>query len=237
MLNIHISIHGKGTPLVLFHGWGFDHQIWNQLLPELMPHYELFLVDLPGYGLTPFMDWEDFKAALISQLPSRFAIGGWSMGGLFATKLAIEIPQRVTHLLNIASSPCFIQKEDWPGGQPDLYKTFYENLTNEPQKTVRQFIELQAQGHAISVRDASLKGLHAGLDVLINWDLRKDLERLSLPVCYMFGRLDAIIPSAAFARMQSLYPRFKFLLFPRAAHALFLSHSEIFILALREFIK
>ena len=107
MLNI--TVHGRGKALVLLHGWGFDSQIWHSIQPELSNRYQLYLVDLPGFGLSPSVDWENFKSILLKQLPAHFAIAGWSMGGLFATRLAIEAPCRVSHLLNIASSPCFIR--------------------------------------------------------------------------------------------------------------------------------
>jgi pimeloyl-[acyl-carrier protein] methyl ester esterase len=236
-MTIHISVHGQGMPLVLFHGWGFDHHVWYQILPYLTSEYQLFLVDLPGFGLTSFMEWSDFKAALFQRVPPRFALAGWSMGGLYATRLAIEEPEHVVSLLNIASSPCFIQKENWPGGDSIIYKNFYDNLANNPKKTVEQFIESQLQGQKINLTAASLKGLNAGLDVLVNWDLREKLTQLTLPVCYMFGRLDAIIPCSTKLCMQNIYPNFNYVLFPRAAHVVFLTHPELFVHALNEFLR
>lgn len=60
-MNIHLDKYGQGMPLVLFHGWGFDSQIWQPIIPYLKPKYQIILVDLPGFGLTPMMDWESFK--------------------------------------------------------------------------------------------------------------------------------------------------------------------------------
>ncbi len=36
--------------LVLLHGWGVNSLIWNRVLPNLEKHFELTLIDLPGYG-------------------------------------------------------------------------------------------------------------------------------------------------------------------------------------------
>ncbi len=104
-MKIHFNTYGNGKALVFFHGWGFDSQIWQPLIPFLKDYYRLIFVDLPGFGHTPKMDWEFFKKSLLIQLPNQFALAGWSMGGLFSMRLAIEEPDRVVNLLNICSSP------------------------------------------------------------------------------------------------------------------------------------
>ncbi len=240
-MNINISVQGRGRPLVLFHGWGFDAQIWYPLLPALTGTYELYLVDLPGFGLTPSMEWEEFKVVLLRQLPTHFSLAGWSMGGLYATRLALESPQHVTHLLNISSSPHFIQELAWPGIPRRVINTFYQELTTDPERILQQFIELQLQGQtlppAMVSQKAALAGLSAGLDVLFSWDFRQDLKQLNVPVCYLFGRLDAIVPRITMTTMQTRYPLFNYILFAKAAHAPFLSHPVEFIAALKEFLQ
>lgn len=240
-MNVNIVIQGKGVPLVLFHGWGFDSQIWHSILPELEVNHQLYLVDLPGFGLTPPMEWDVFKTDLLKQLPVNFALVGWSMGGMFATRLAIEDPERVNHLVNVASSPRFIREARWPGIDPQMFKTFYQNLASNPRHILQQFIELQLQGQRLPPtmfgHIPTVNGLREGLDVLVNWDLRQQLALLDKPVLYMFGRLDAIMPRMTMTTMQGLYPNFNYIIFPKAAHAPFLSHSDEFIATLTEFIK
>ncbi|HAT9096795.1 TPA: pimelyl-ACP methyl ester esterase, partial [Legionella pneumophila subsp. pneumophila] len=43
-MNIHLDKYGQGMPLVLFHGWGFDSQIWQPIIPYLKPKYQIILV-------------------------------------------------------------------------------------------------------------------------------------------------------------------------------------------------
>lgn len=240
-MNVNIVTYGKGRPLVLFHGWGFDVHVWSPLLPVLTSQYEIHLVDLPGFGLTPPMEWEVFESSLLDQLPERFALAGWSMGGLFATRLAIDAMDRVSQLVNIASSPCFIREKHWSGVDVKLFDVFYQDLVKHPQQTLEQFIALQFQGGLIPPvalgLPPSLCGLRAGLDVLLNWDLRDYLAQLNMPVCYMFGRLDVITPRRTMAIMQVMYPQFNYIQFAKAAHMPFLSHPEQFIEALSEFLQ
>lgn len=240
-MTIHSKIYGQGKPLVLFHGWGFDHRIWLSLVPHLKDHYQLILVDLPGFGCTELMEWALFKKQLLNMLPPQFCLLGWSMGGLYAMRLAIEDPLRVDRLVNIASSPRFVQDDLWPGISRDALNTFHSNLALDSEKTLNEFIALQLLNKR-SVVDhysmlASPEGLKSGLSVLDLWDLRTSLSLLRQPVCFMFGRLDPITPAQTMTAMQAAYPDFKYILFKKAAHMPFLSHPELFMDALLEFIQ
>jgi pimeloyl-[acyl-carrier protein] methyl ester esterase len=237
MPRLHINQSGQGTPLLLLHGWGFDSQIWSSLLPELEKHFLIYLVDLPGFGKTSCLSWPDFTKQLLDYLPPTFTIAGWSMGGLIATRLALENPERVTRLINIASSPRFVIDMDidtnWPGIQAQNLQMFYNNLLSNPEETHQAFIKLQLGSHTqvntTTPAYMTPDGLEQGLEILMDWDLREQLTHLTVPTHYLFGRLDSIVPAKTMTAMQVIYPEFEYYLFPRAAHAPFLSHPKIFL--------
>lgn len=238
-MSIHYVSHGRGKPVVFFHGWGFDHQIWLSLVPFLANSYQLILVDLPGFGLTPLMGWEAFKEELIAQLPAEFAVVGWSMGGLLASRLALEEPLRANALLNIASSPQFIGDKNWPGVARNIFNEFYNNLASDLAQTLQEFVRLQLNKTKLTVplgRLPSLEGLQQGLGLLESWDLRKDISKLSQPTAYMFGRLDPLASPKTMKTMQVIYPEFKYILFNKAAHIPFLSDTDLFVHEFKEFI-
>jgi pimeloyl-[acyl-carrier protein] methyl ester esterase len=238
-MNIHLTKYGQGIPLVFFHGWGFDSQIWLPLIPAL-PNYQMILVDLPGFGLTPMMDWKSFKEHLLTQLPAEFALAGWSLGGLYATRLAIEEPHRVKALLNITSVPRFISDTLWPAVAKDVFANFHNNLSKDITQTLNDFIALQVNKNKIRFDLGvfpSKEGLESGLDILASWDLRQGLHTLQVPVCFMFGRLDPITSIKTMNVMEIVYPDFKYVLFHRAAHMPFLSHTDLFITEITGFIK
>lgn len=238
-MNINISSYGCGRPLVFFHGWGFDNQVWSFLVPILAEQYTLILVDLPGFGLTSMMDWDEFKTGLLNKLPQQFVLVGWSLGGLYATRLSIENPNRVTHLFNITSSPRFMVAPSWPGITKEALNFYYKNLAMNPAATLKEFITLQVNQIKVDFTPGFPPtdiGLHQGLDVLDSWDLRAALNDLSIPICYLFGRLDAIIPVKVMDTMKINYPNFNYILFRKSAHMPFLSEQKQFITALLEFI-
>jgi len=236
MSRLAIQVFGQGTPLVLLHGWGFDSQIWQSVLPNLLALeklYQLYLVDLPGFGGSSKMGWKDFKQQLLVHLPSQFILGGWSLGGLFATRLASEEPQRVMKLLQITSSPYFLRAEGWAGIAPDILDDFYHRFVTAPPLTRQQFVQTQlpaSEKCPIDVEQTvNITGMQEGLSVLKHWDLRSSLEQLTMPVAYLFGRLDRIVSYKILDNLQECYPHFNYTLLARAGHMPFLSHRAAFI--------
>ena len=41
---------GKGTPLVLLHGYPLDHHLWDEVVPLLEDTFDVILPDLRGFG-------------------------------------------------------------------------------------------------------------------------------------------------------------------------------------------
>ncbi|MGV3739971.1 MAG: alpha/beta fold hydrolase [Gammaproteobacteria bacterium] len=241
MTQLAIHTYGSGTPIVFLHGWGFDSQIWSELLPDLLldpTKYQIFLVDLPGFGASPSMSWTDFKSKLLDNLPSQFILLGWSLGGLYATRLASEEPQRIKHLIQIASSPYFLKTSDWAGISPESLDDFYLRFAKDPKGTREQFVQSQLVTTMPNYPDLSIvamdksedvDGLKEGLSILKQWDLRDNLAQLSMPVSYLFGRLDRIVPHHTYHVMHAAYPEFHYTLFPKSGHMPFLSHKKEFL--------
>jgi pimeloyl-ACP methyl ester carboxylesterase len=98
---------GEGPPVVLVIGGGMAAAMWAPLLPYLAG-FRTHLVELPGAGLTDPVGYRrgelrttavDFLDRVLDGLGlDRVPIVGHSMGGLWATWLALERPDRVTAL-------------------------------------------------------------------------------------------------------------------------------------------
>ncbi len=50
---IQYTRRGQGEPLVLIHGIGHRRQAWNPVVDQLAEHYEVFAIDLSGFGESP----------------------------------------------------------------------------------------------------------------------------------------------------------------------------------------
>ena len=239
-MTIHLTKFGQGRALVFFHGWGFDSQIWLSIIPKLAVQYQIILVDLPGFGKSSMMNWQQFKTELLENLPMTFALVGWSMGGLFATRLILEAADRVTHIVHISSSPRFLGDDSWPGLPSESLLNFYNKLLVDKDKTLRDFAALQMKRVKIPVSpsfESTNQGLKQGLDVLQFWDFRSKLQEIHLPSCFIFGTLDSITPIKIMHTMQSAFPQFSYVSFEQAGHMPFLSHPDKFVALLEDFIR
>jgi pimeloyl-[acyl-carrier protein] methyl ester esterase len=67
---------GKGSPLVLLHGWGMNAGVWMPLLPRLAQGWQVILVELPGHGESEPVegDIDDWAGALLDVVPHRGAL-------------------------------------------------------------------------------------------------------------------------------------------------------------------
>lgn len=100
-------IDGDGPPVVLIHGVGLDHTMWDAQAPALASRYQTIRYDMLGHGLTPRPDRElelgdfaDQLARLCDALGlDRFALVGLSMGVLVSLKFALSASQRLSALV------------------------------------------------------------------------------------------------------------------------------------------
>ncbi len=100
---------GGGAPLLLIHGLGARGEDWSKMIPAMAAHgFHVYAPDLPGYGRSSRPKDADYsiameEAAVVAfaqavHLPHAF-VGGWSMGGWVAMKMAVEHPEMVDRLV------------------------------------------------------------------------------------------------------------------------------------------
>lgn len=236
---------GEGDrDLVLLHGWGLNAEVWQNIVPRLSSHFRLHLVDLPGFGRSQNfgpMTLAEMAQQLLAQLPARAVLLGWSLGGLVASQLALAHPDRVAALISVASSPCFTERDAWPGIKPDTLQNFQQQLSNDFQRTVERFLALQTMGTENARQDArqlkdvvlsqpmpSVEVLQGGLEILREVDLRPQLPQLTQPFLRLYGALDGLVPRRIAAQLDEVLPDSPSIVMPKAAHAPFISHPDEF---------
>ncbi|MEG8182298.1 alpha/beta fold hydrolase [Nocardia terpenica] len=93
-MNLSHDRGGSGEPLVLVHGVGSRRQVWEPVVETLARSFEVFAVDLPGFGETAPLArttvdtlTDALAAFLAEQGLERPHLAGNSMGGLIALNL------------------------------------------------------------------------------------------------------------------------------------------------------
>jgi pimeloyl-[acyl-carrier protein] methyl ester esterase len=49
-MSLHVEVTGRGTPLLLIHGWGMHGGMWGGVAERLARDFRVIAVDLPGHG-------------------------------------------------------------------------------------------------------------------------------------------------------------------------------------------
>lgn len=254
-MNWHVETHGSGAPLVLIHGWGMHGGVWDSLVPQLAERFCVQVVDLPGHGrslpLPSVRQAADQLDAIVAALAQRFdsqplTVCGWSLGGQIALRWAARHPAQVAELVLVASTPCFAARPDWSCGMAaEVLQQFAAELELNYAATLRRFLALQVRGSEnerellIRLRaqlfvhgEPDLATLRSGLEILREADLRPDLAAIVQPVRVIAGGRDKLTPPEASRYLAASLSNARLTEIAAAAHAPFLSHSELFLAAL-----
>jgi len=240
-----IETRGQGPALALVHGWAMHGGLFAPLVERLADRYTLHLVDLPGHGHAradaAALQPEVLATQLVARVPDAVWLG-WSLGGQFALRAALDHPDRVRGLVMVAASPRFVRDDagGWPHGvSTHLFGDFGEALRRDFRGTLEGFLALEALGSA-SAQDELRKlksqafergepaprALQEGLALLDRLDLRDELPNLRVPSLWLSGRRDRLVPAGAMPAAAALAPDARSVVIANAGHAPFLGAAD-----------
>jgi pimeloyl-ACP methyl ester carboxylesterase len=212
---------GGGEPLLLIHGLGARGEDWSKMIPAMAAHgFHVYVPDLPGYGRSSQPKGSDYsitteEAAVVSfaqavHLPHAF-VGGWSMGGWIAMKLALDHPEIVDRLVVYDAAgiyfPANFGSELFvPSNAPGLSRLAtvlspdpHPNPHPLPDFVVRAVLDKIARDAWVVER--SMASMTSGRDLL---DFR--LHAIRQPTLVVWGAQDQLIPLAVGRRMHEEIP-------------------------------
>ena len=187
---------------------------------------------------------------LSAQFDEPLNVCGWSLGGQVALRWAQRAPNQVKKLALVASTPCFTEREDWLFGMAvATLSQFAAELERDHAATLRRFLALQMRGSAnerelltdlrsrlFSRGEPDVNALRGGLEILRDADLRGDLASIHQPALLIVGERDKLTPPEASFYMAQSLPDARAVEIAGAAHAPFLSHPEIFVTQITDFL-
>jgi pimeloyl-ACP methyl ester carboxylesterase len=110
---LHARDEGTGPVLLLLHGVGLSHAVWNEVVRGLAEEFRVIAPDLRGHGASPNPPGSHFSipelegdvlALLDAKKVEAAYIVGLSGGALLALRLALDHPERVRGLVTISGA-------------------------------------------------------------------------------------------------------------------------------------
>ncbi|WP_343377674.1 pimeloyl-ACP methyl ester esterase BioH [Buchnera aphidicola (Formosaphis micheliae)] len=254
MNNLYWEKTGFGNiDLILLHGWGFNIKVWYNIIPLINPYFTLYLVDLPGYGHSNnclAIKINDIIQILSDYMPNNAIWLGWSLGGLITNYITIYGSKNIKAIINVASSPCLIEKPQWPGINTTKLYNFYIDLRDNYSTTISRFIDTQINNiyfskqynlklkkNILTYPYPNLLALKEGYNIISQLDLRKDMLKINIPILGIYGYLDILIPKNIANILDKKLLNSHSITLKKSAHAPFISQPKKFCQHLLEFKK
>jgi proline iminopeptidase len=184
---------------------------------------------------------------------------GWSYGGFVAMTYATKYPERVSHLIALTTTPCFKESrrraqeiaEDradpeqarhlpalWEGKikSPEHMLEIYQDLTriytawNEPG-------DPRLEGETLSRAIMTEEPLNYAFgEMLEDYDLRGDLNKVSAHTLVLAGRHDWITPLDQSEEIARLIPNAQLQIFDYSGHFVLTEETEKFMRTIKTFL-
>jgi pimeloyl-ACP methyl ester carboxylesterase len=232
---------GTGEPVILLHGLMGQMQHWDAVLERLDGDCRAIALDLPIFhrGLreasldalarhvVEFMDALDIPRAVV---------GGNSLGGHVALRLALDHGERVGGLVLAGSSGLF--ERGFSTGVPHRpdrgwVRAKMEDVFFDPALVTDGWVE---EAHrVVTTPTSALRVLRFARDARRD-NLEGRLGGVRVPALLVWGLDDRITPPEVGERFRALIPDAQLTWLPRCGHAPMLERPDVFAAVLREWI-
>jgi pimeloyl-ACP methyl ester carboxylesterase len=105
-INLYYEVSGTGAPLIMLHGNGETHKIFDKAIPLLAEHFTVYAIDSRGHGQSdPVSEYhyddfaEDIKCFIEEMKLEKPVLYGFSDGGIVGLLLAAKYPQLLSKMI------------------------------------------------------------------------------------------------------------------------------------------
>lgn len=208
------------VPLLLLPGTACDERVFAPLLAGL-DHSDMRVLPLGGATTTP-----ELAEKLLAMAPEKFALLGFSLGGIVALEMAARAPERVTRLAlidttagpdpkaNARTRRAAVARARDAGMETYILDTWDRLVSpaNVADAALREIIVAMA-------RDAGVAALAEQSEVAIHRaDSRKRLGAIAVPTLILAGEDEQVCGLDAHAEMAAGIAGARYFTIPRAGH-------------------
>lgn len=224
---------GEGPDLLMLHGWGCTHAVWDSFVGPLSRTRRVTVLDFPGFGESgePSEVWGVYEyTAMVEALCASLGIERPSLiGHSFGGRVSIVFASR-----NAVSRVMLV---DAAGIKPRRSLRYYVKVYS--YKVSKWFLLKVLRNQAAFDRMRAGKGssdyaaaspmMKAVLSKTVNQDLRRLLPSISAPVILFWGTADTATPLSDAKLMASLLPDSGLITVPGGTHFAFLEDPGKFL--------
>lgn len=200
---------GKGTAVVLLHGFLENQSMWNAILPELIKKNRIITIDLLGHGATECLgyvhsmeDQADVVHHVLNELKIRKAVFiGHSMGGYVALAFAELYPDTVKGIV-LVNSTSRADSDERKRNRDRAIVAVKQNYSAFIRMSIANlFSENNRERLADSIEEVKLEALKTPLQGIVaaleGMKIRKDREVMlhfaPYPIQLILGRKDGVL--------------------------------------------
>lgn len=235
---------GKGTHLILLHGYPLDHHVWDDVIPLLTGTFDVIVPDLRGFGESTTVEnpysMDDFASDIAGLLDHlgivKTVIAGHSMGGYVALAFARLHPERMRGLALVGSQVL--------ADPPDRKEGRYKSAAEVTEKGIGGIVEAMTTKFTSDVRlqEFARKSMEAQQPAAYIGALRAMAERqdstpllasMKYPVVLIHGDADVLIPIDRAREVKAMLPHAHLVEVPDAGHMPMVENKEMTAEALK----
>jgi pimeloyl-ACP methyl ester carboxylesterase len=253
-LSLNVVERGRGTPLLLAHGFPLDHSMWSGQLDGLADKCRVIAPDLRGFGasdvvpgVATMQQMADDLAGLLDTMNIKEPVVfcGLSMGGYVAWQFALRHRARLAKLILCDTRAI----ADTPEAAAGRLKTAERVLKEGPAVVAdamlpKLFAQISETGQPQIIeatRQVMLRtrpeGIAAALHGLAQRpDVTEQLPKIDVPALVICGEHDAISPPAEMEQFTAKMPNAKFVKIAGAGHMAPLEAPATVNAAIRNFL-
>lgn len=245
---IHYTDEGKGTPVLMIHGFGAAYTHFNKMTELMKNDYRIIRIDLPGFGLSDLpklnegenytQKYREYLSFLLDtlQLDSLYVIGN-SMGGLVTWMAAVEHPEKVKKIVLLNAAGYDLETVLKARGK--FRSKFMRNIAAKGMPLSMSRKGMQASFfNAEKVEEDYVKTMNKFINIkgnipnmlsVILDDHFPDtalVQKVQCPTLIIWGREDKTIPVAHTEKFKRDIPNSKVVIFENCGHCPMLEEPE-----------
>jgi len=249
MQDIYIGDEGKGTPLVLIHGFLGSAEMWEPQINFFKNYFRVITPDIPGFGKSnkaqSYSDINSIARLVLECLDEKkideFYLLGHSMGGMIVQEIAKINGKKILKLICYSTGP----KGEMPGRFETVEQSI-ANLNNKGLKVMARniaktwFIEGEKAKYFSTCVEAgkqtSLQAAENSLIAFQKWNGVSDLKNIKNETLIIWGDQDKSYNHTQIKILEKEIKNSKLIVFKGCAHNVHLEQPNLFNTTVKNFL-